>query len=180
MILDRMYRSWRAVQRRAASTALRFIYRGSLKAMGEGCRISPGVYFANPRNVSLGRDVFVDANCIFACELDEGYLKVGDGVQFNPSSRIDFSGGLEIGDGALISERVIIYSHDHGLDPRSDPAPAPLRIGKGAWVGVRSLVMPSVNVIGDNAVIGAGSVVTRDVPPNAVVAGNPAKVLRRK
>ena len=54
---------------------------------------------------------------------------------------------------------------------------APITIGDGVWIGGSSIILAGVT-IGDNAVIGAGSVVTRDVPKNAVVAGNPAKIIR--
>ena len=180
MILYRLYRGWRSVRRALASKVLALVYRGSLGEMGKGCRIHPGVYFANPKHVRLGDGLFIDVHCAFVCEMADGRLTVGDGVQFNPGAKVDFSGGVEIGDRALISEGAIIYSHDHGLDPRSAPAPAPIVIGRNAWVGVRSIVMPSVRSIGDNAVIGAGAIVTRDVPANTVVAGNPAKVIRRR
>lgn len=175
-----LYRASRRLRRGLLSRGMRLVYARALGSMGKRCRIFPGVYFANPGNVHLGDDVLVDFDCSFLCEVPAGFLRVGNGVQFNPNSSIDFAGGMIIGDDALVSEGAIVYTHDHGLDPRSAPVASQLSIGKGAWIGARSIILPSVNVIGDYAVVGAGAIVTKDVPAGAVVAGNPAKVVRTR
>ena len=68
---------------------------------------------------------------------------------------------------------------NHDINPfqRSDLFPKPIHIGKRVWVGSGSIVLPGVT-IGDNSIIGAGSIVTKDVPSNVIVAGNPAKFIR--
>ena len=68
-------------------------------------------------------------------------------------------------------------NHGFDADKRHDLYPRPIKIGANAWIGSNSTVLPGVN-IGENAVVAAGSVVTRDVPANAVVAGVPAKVVK--
>lgn len=91
--------------------------------------------------------------------------------------------GIEIGDDVVLSARAMLI--DAALDPSTFAQPAdrkyidgPIRIGKGAWIGAGAIILPGVT-IGERSVVGAGSVVTRDVPPLSVVAGNPARVIRK-
>ena len=87
---------------------------------------------------------------------------------------------MTIGDGTQIGPAVQIYAADHPRDPERRQAGLefgrPVRIGRNVWVGGGAIILPGI-VVGDDAVIGAGSVVTRDVPPRATVAGNPARAL---
>ena len=84
-----------------------------------------------------------------------------------------------MGDGCLIGHQVVIATLNHDLkaSARASMIPAAVKLGKNVWVGAHATILPGVTV-GDNAVIAAGAVVTRDVPENAVVAGVPAKVIR--
>ena len=104
-------------------------------------------------------------------------IHLGERVFINSGCRFQDQGGIYIGSGALIGHNVVIATLNHVFDPehRGDMFPAPVRIGRNVWIGSGSVIIPGVT-IGDNAVIGAGSVVTRDIPENAVAAGNPAKV----
>lgn len=106
------------------------------------------------KNIHLGKNVFINAGC-----------------------RFQDQGGIYIGSGTLIGHNVVIATLNHAFEPerRGDMFPASVRIGKNVWIGSCSVIIPGVT-IGDNAIIGAGSVVTRDIPENAVAAGNPAKV----
>ena len=106
-------------------------------------------------------------------------IKLGRGVFINAGCKFQDQGGIEIGDGALIGHGVVLATLNHGFDAdkRHDLYPRPIKIGANAWIGSNSTVLPGVN-IGENAVVAAGSVVTRDVPANAVVAGVPAKVVK--
>lgn len=88
-------------------------------------------------------------------------------------------GGVEIGDNCLIGHQVVFATLNHALDPelRAGMYPAPIKLGKNVWVGSHATLLAGVTV-GDNSVIAAGAVVTRDVPANTVVGGVPAKVIR--
>jgi maltose O-acetyltransferase len=88
---------------------------------------------------------------------------------------------VEIGDGTQIGPAVQIYTADHPRDPalrrEGWEFGKPVRIGRNVWIGGGAILLPGVTV-GDDALIGAGSVVTRDVPAGATVAGNPARIVR--
>lgn len=88
-------------------------------------------------------------------------------------------GGVEIGDNALIGQQVVIATLNHDLNPekRADMIPAKVTIGKNAWVGAHATILAGVS-IGENSVVAAGAVVTKDVPPNTVVGGVPAKIIK--
>jgi maltose O-acetyltransferase len=114
-----------------------------------------------------------------------GY-KVGKDVYFSSDVKIALNfvyhrGELTIGDRSAVGAGVIIIlaSHTNYSDVSKYVKPRGnyVNIGEDAWIGVGSIIMNGVT-IGDGAVVGCGSVVTRDVPPHAIVAGNPAKVIR--
>lgn len=117
-------------------------------------------------------------------------LTFGDHVQINDYVHIGVTERVDIGHHVLIASRVFISDHNHGnyqvpdrtsapdVPPQRRPVVAkPVRIGDRVWIGEQVCVLPGVT-IGDGAIIGAGSVVTRDVPPDTIVAGNPARVIR--
>ncbi|OXA43960.1 Maltose O-acetyltransferase [Folsomia candida] len=121
----------------------------------------------------------------FRC--DYGYnVRVGNNFYANWDCAILDSAMVDIGDDCLLAPGVHMYTATHPLDPfpRRDAGTStyyelafPIKIGNTCWIGGRSVICPGVT-IGDNVVVGAGSVVTKDVPSNVVVAGNPAKIIR--
>lgn len=116
----------------------------------------PPFYADYGQNITVGKGVFINSGCCFQDQ-----------------------GGIEIGDGTLIGQQVVIATLNHSLAPRNrkDMIPAPVKIGKNVWIGAHATILPGVT-IGDNAVIAAGAVVTRDVSRNTVVGGVPAKVIK--
>lgn len=106
-------------------------------------------------------------------------LHLGEGVFINIGCTFQDTGGIWIGDRTLIGHGCILTTLNHDIDPRrrGDMTPAPIRIGSDVWFGARVTVVPGVT-IGDGAIVGAGSVVTKDVPPATIVAGVPARVIR--
>lgn len=89
-------------------------------------------------------------------------------------------GGVSLGDGCQIGHNVVFATLNHGLAPedRQTTYPAPITLGKNVWVGSNSTILQGVT-IGDNAVIAAGAVVTKDVPENTIVGGVPARIIRK-
>ena len=110
----------------------------------------------------------------------EGRLTIGDAVLMSPGVRIACSDDIRIGDGVMMANGVYVTDSDwHGLYDRVARAdhPTPVVIGRNAWLGDGAKVLKGVTV-GENSIVAAGAVVTRDVPANTVVAGNPAQVVK--
>ncbi|WP_295730574.1 DapH/DapD/GlmU-related protein [uncultured Limosilactobacillus sp.] len=107
-------------------------------------------------------------------------LKIGKGVFINSGVMFTDLGRIELADNVLIGPKATIISVNHPLDPhkRRQVETAPVLIDKNAWIGATAVILPGVT-IGENAVVAAGAVVTKDVPANTVVSGVPAKVIKK-
>jgi maltose O-acetyltransferase len=134
------------------------LLREFMGAVGEGTVVMPSFTCDYGYNIRLGRNVFINYQCVF---LDCALIEIGNHVQIGPA--------------------VQLYTAIHPLDPavrRSGLESArPIRLGNDVWIGGGAVVLPGVT-IGDRGVVGAGAVVVRDVPPDTVVVGNPARVVR--
>jgi len=154
----------------------------ALRACGAGVVFEPGVLVFHPQNVSIGDGVYVGHRAIL-----KGYhqneLVVGAGTWIGQNVFVHAAGGVRIGRNVGIGPGVTILSSQHEEPARDVPvlhAPvrfAPVVVEDDGDLGVGAIVLPGVTV-GRGAIVGAGAVVTRDVEPYAVVAGNPARVLR--
>ena len=127
------------------------------RAPGRGFKMFPPMYTDFGKNIHIGDDVFINACCQFQDH-----------------------GGVYIGDRCQIGHNVVFATLNHGLsaETRRTMTPALIRLGKNVWVGSHSTILPGVT-IGDNAIIAAGAVVTRDVPADTVVGGVPARELKK-
>ncbi len=108
-------------------------------------------------------------------------IKIGNNVSITEFVHMWGAGGIEIGDDTVIAAHSIITSqtHDANADSyRSTQVFKPVKIGKNVWIGSGAIILPGITV-GDNAIVGAGSVVTHDVEPNITVVGIPARILQR-
>ena len=135
------------------------LLRERLGAVGDGAIVRPPFHCDYGFNIRLGRNVFLNFNCIL---LDVIEIAIGDGAQIGPG--------------------VQILTADHPRDPAERRAGIefgrPIRIGAHVWIGGGAIILPGVT-IADDAIIGAGAVVTRDVAAGATVVGNPARPVKQ-
>lgn len=108
------------------------------------------------------------------------FISIGKNVFINTSCMFMDRGGITIEDKVLIGPKVNLITENHPEDPklRRYVYAKPIHIKKGAWIGVGATVLPGVT-IGENAIVAAKAVVTKDVPDNTIVGGIPAKVIRK-
>lgn len=128
---------------------------------------------------SVGRNVWIEPD--FRCEFGRN-ISIGDDVYINFGCVILDCGQIRIGNNTLIGPNVGLFSGNHTTDPEERAAggliPKPITIGRRVWLCGNVTVTPGVT-IGDDTIIGAGSVVTRDIPSGVIAAGNPCRVLRQ-
>jgi acetyltransferase-like isoleucine patch superfamily enzyme len=127
------------------------------RKVDESFSLIPPFYTANGLDIRVGRNVFINQNCTF----------------------YDL-GGLDIADDVMVGPNVSILTTGHPLEPaqrRARVVAKPIAIERNVWIAAGATILGGVT-IGENAVVAAGSVVTKDVPPNTLVGGNPARVIR--
>lgn len=130
-----------------------------LLGKSEGAFINPPFYCDYGFHIEVGKNFFANYNCTI---LDVATVKIGDNCQMAPN--------------------VAIYTAGHPVHPVSRNSAyeygIPVEIGDNVWIGGNTVILPGVH-IGSNSIIGAGSVVTKDIPEWSIAAGNPCKVIRK-
>ena len=168
--------------------------RKRLDQVGAGTKLAGSVdRRANGAFISVGAGCLIQGQLVV--ERDQSRLLIGDNVLLGGGSVIDCALAVTVEPDVLISYACIISDSDnHSLTPElrtgdlanwmngrshdwTHSAMAPVIIRRGAWIGARSIILKGVT-IGEGAVVGMGSVVTRDVPPRVVVGGNPARIIK--
>ena len=136
-----------------------FVCRRFIKSMGKEVNIGRGAYIGSGDNLEIG-----------------DFSGIGENCKIN---------NISIGKFVMMGEEVYIYANNHNFksikEPMMNQGMSEIRnliIEDDVWIGSRVIILPSVNIIRNGAIIGAGSIVTKDVPAYAIVAGNPAKVIR--
>lgn len=123
--------------------------------LGENCRIETPFSGVRTANVKFGRNVILMPGCLMMA-----------------------AGGITIDDDVQIAANAQLISNNHDLEKRHVITCKPIHICRRVWIGAGATILPEVTV-GENAVVGAGSVVTHDVEPDTIVAGNPARPIRK-
>lgn len=126
--------------------------------VGRRCFVRGGLVIQESFGLVLGNDVFINAACCF-----------------------DLSAPIMLGNRVQVAYQVTLITGGHEFGPHGSRAgthrPQPIFVGDGAWIGARAIILPGVT-IGAGAVVAAGALVTKDVPPDMVVAGVPARIVR--
>ena len=182
-------------------------YAGLLRHMGTNVRIGCGVKLVNPQNISLADSVCIDDNCVLFArsergitlgegvqvkhgvyldtESTDGYIEVGRHVYLGTGCCLHGHKGLEIGEYTLFAQNITITPFSHKFEDLEKPIieqgghTRKVTIGRDCYLGKCACVLHSAD-IGDGAVIGAGSVVVKTVPPFSVAVGVPAMVTRQR
>lgn len=122
--------------------------------IGEGSRVMPPITVVRGSNVKIGRNVVIMNNTLFMA-----------------------AGGIIIEDDVMVAANVQLISNNHDLYDHQILTCKPILLKRNCWIGAGATILPGV-IVGENAVVGAGAVVTKDVEDNLVVGGNPAKVIK--
>ena len=126
-----------------------------LENIGEGSRVMPPITVVRGNKVKIGRNVVIMNNALMMA-----------------------AGGITIDDDVMVAANSQLISNNHDLYDHAILTCKPVHLKRNCWIGAGATILPGVTV-GENAVVAAGAIVTRDVEDNTVVAGNPAKVIKR-
>jgi acetyltransferase-like isoleucine patch superfamily enzyme len=173
-VRDRLRRHSLADHLRGLLLARKFTEAGIIVVSGGG---------PHPRVVNEGGEIRV-GNCHFysgtRMEVGKGaVLRIGKGTYLNRNTVVVANTRVEIGRNCRISWDVVIMDDDQHAVPGTDGGPRPVVIEDDVWIGCRAIILKGVR-IGTGAIVAAGAVVTKDVPPQAIVGGVPARVLSHR
>lgn len=140
--------------------------------------VEQGVKYLNEAGIRHKGSVYFEPP--FHCEYGS-HIEIGEGFYANTGCVMLDVGRITIGDNVLFGPNVSLYTAGHPIHPESRKSGyeygIPIKIGDNVWIGGSCVILPGVT-IGNNVVIGAGSVVTKDIPDNVCAAGNPCRVIR--
>jgi acetyltransferase-like isoleucine patch superfamily enzyme len=174
------WRTWlqfRLQSARSIVVRLRMLQRGVY--IGEGTRIPGGGELAFAPDSSVQRLGVLNAR-------QGAVIRLGERSRIGAFSVISAAQKIDIGEDVLIADRVFISDHQHESRDPTKPViaqgvgtPDPVHIGGGCWIGIGVCILPGVQ-LGPGCIVGAGSVVTRSFPRDSVIAGSPARLIRRR
>jgi acetyltransferase-like isoleucine patch superfamily enzyme len=176
-------------ERRERLRMVRHVRPGRFRSFGERSFVEPPLRVGDRSSIEIGSDVYVRRGAWFSVTGPPGpggaaKLTIGDRTQLGADIVIACISRVEIGSDVLTADRVFIGDTYHEYrDPdrpvaaQGQAPPRPVRIGDGAFLGIGCAILQGVS-IGANAYVGAGAVVTRDVPPRCLAVGNPARVVK--
>lgn len=166
----------------------RYDLKDRIGNIGEGSEIEYPFVAINMEHVSIGRNTTILSHSRIDCVQDfglSGKVIIGDNCYICCYFSLLAGESVIIGNDVLIASYVTIVSHNHGMDlttgnpyMRQNCSKAPVSIGDGCWIGEKVIICMGVE-IGERAIVGAGSVVTKSIPAYSVAVGNPARVIKK-
>lgn len=186
--LHYLFEYWHIIQRKIYSFYIRNLCNCSNVYFEPTMRYLRGVeYISIGEDCRFGRKAILTALQSYANYRYNPSIKIGNGCNFGDYIQITSINDIEIGDNVLTGKWVLITDHSHGSTTYMDAIIPPnsrkliskgrVRIGNNVWIGDKVTVLPNVK-IGEGSIIGANSVITKDIPPYSVAVGNPAKVIK--
>lgn len=180
------------IGKRISNIIRTFAFKNSFLSFGKKSRLYIIGDIVHPERISIGDNVklqdFITLTAWPQFSSDKALIVIGSNCIFGSFNHITAINKIEIGNGFLSGKWVTITDNSHGTTDMKDLklppccrnviSKGPVIIGKNVWVGDKATILPNV-IIGDGAVIAANSVVTKDVPPYSVVAGNPARIIKQ-
>lgn len=162
---------------------LKLFARSSYKAIGSNTVFDgiPDIVYPFS-NIYIGNNCRIGRSCVIYTN-KASTVRISDGVSINNNVHIVAESSISIGSDTLIAENVGIRDQDHCFNDLSKTVrsqgfdSSPIKIGSNVWIGRNASILKGVN-IGNNVVVGANSVVSRDLPPNSICVGSPAKPIR--
>ncbi len=189
MLASFRYRIYKALERQLASDHLAYLLTESRKQgfdveLGDDIEIAFGTEFvlSGAARVRIGNGVSIRKYSEIKVE---GEFAIGDRTLIGRSCSISCRGRLLIGADCMLAESVSVRDHDHSSSDVNLPineqgyVDAPCVIGNNVWLAAKVTVLKGVT-IGDNSIVGANAVVSRDIPPNSIAAGVPARVIKQR
>lgn len=165
-------------------------HQGRFARFGQGSLLAKGVKLMSPQHMAIGDHSSIMSHCVLETCPNAGLnpcLEIGNHVSLGEYSHVTCARRVVIGNGVLTGRFVLITDNGHGnsLPEETETPPlarkvhsnGPVVVGNNVWIGDKATILPGVT-IGEGAVVAANAVVTKDVPPYAVVGGCPAKVLK--
>lgn len=165
-----------------------WVHRWLIRIANSGAYIETKMLlFDNRKTFKIGRGSSVRNGTVVSIvsrKIDSAII-IGESTYIGENNNLRAADGIiEIGNGCLISQCITMVTSNHGIEGRVPITQQPwvskkgkISIGDNVWIGANSVILPDIT-IGEGAVVAAGAIVTKDVPPFAIVAGNPAKIIK--
>ena len=155
-----------------------FQYRYILRCAGKKSIVGRGTKIINFSNVKIGSNCLIQDFVYMRAGVD-GSINIGDYCAINSFAKLFGHGGIEIHEYAQLGPGCLLTTTHHDYSDELKTEFRKIVIGRKVWIGANTVILPGVK-IGDNSVIGAGSVVTKEIPPDSIAVGSPARVIRQK
>lgn len=156
-----------------------------IRTIGKGIYIGRRSTIRGLSHITFGKNVRIGNDVRIQTYQNSATLHLDDNVYMGNRNSFLLGGNITIGNNTLMASDILVSSENHGMDPENDLPYGKqnlickdVAIGEGCWIGEKVVILPGVT-IGDKAIIGAGSVVTKNVPPFCIAAGNPAKIIKQ-
>lgn len=164
------------------------IYKKKFQKIGNSCIVFPASSIIGPENIKIGDECTFEKGIQLETWGDKAIIEIGNNCLIRANSHITAYNSIVIEDGLLTGENVLISDNSNGesniesleIPPRKRPiiSKGGIKIGKNVWLGNNVCILSNV-IIGDGVIVGANSVVTHDIPSYCIVAGIPAKIIKK-